>query len=115
MPDYGVCWRCDRAIVTPGNNYLCSSGAWVLNGTASEAVAQFNFVIAAKHTTEQQKKIAHKEALAHGFELVKEKDIKKRKYAEKPGTAAERLEDLQYTAAQKKKLKELCDTKEVLK
>lgn len=106
------CWRCGRDILRPGNNYQCSSGAWVFNGRVSDAIDQFNFVIGSKNTSEAQKKVAHKEASAHGFTLSAEKDIKKRRYTCPIGMEEKYLRDIEYTKGVRKLLKGLCDERD---
>lgn len=113
--NYGTCWRCGRLIRSPGNNYQCSSGAWVLNGTAGEAIAQFNFVLASKNTTEAQKKQASIEAVSHGFSLAGDSKPKKLKYACKPGTEENKLWELDYSEVARAKLKALCDNIELIR
>lgn len=112
MVDYGTCWRCGRDIRCPGNNYQCSSGAWVMNGTVAQAVAQVNYVIGSKIIAENYKKSAHKDAIAHGFSLSTEKDIEKRRYSGKAGTEETLLKNVKYSKAEKERLKALCDAKE---
>jgi len=104
---YGQCYRCNQGIRYPGNNYGCSSGAWVLNGTVADAVAQFNFILGGKGIPEKYKKEAHKEARAYGL-LV---DKKGTKYSAKLGTESMLLRDVEYDATQRRLLELLCTSK----
>ena len=115
MVGYGTCWRCGRPIRCPGGNYQCSSGAWVLSGTVRQAVEQFNYIIGSKTIAESYKKSAHKDAIAHGFSLSAEKDIKKRRYSGKAGKEEFLLRDVEYSKVEKERLKALCDVEETRK
>jgi len=104
---YGQCYRCNQGIRYPGNNYGCSSGAWVLNGTVADAVAQFNFILGGKGIPEKYKKEAHKESRAYGLLI----DSKGTKYSAKLGTESMLLRDVEYDATQRRLLERLCTSK----